>query len=612
MTERYSKIFSLPQNLYTQGCPIIIAAGSLLKDNLTGFVLAQIKFKRICQKRITAVIVSISASDVSGNPLDGLDEYQYLDVAAKRDECFGQKQAVCLPNPATRSFCVNCKKVIFSDGSFWNAGDAEYAAIPNQTSLVSKLGYLAEQYKRSVTPRARYVPSISQDLWLCACGAINTSEDFRCHICLMKKDEIFSSMDEDFLRQRKSEHDKEQAARKAREEAQKREEEARTKKLIIAIGISFLLIVLLAVLITQVIVPNLKYNSAIDLMESGRYAEAIPSFEELGDFGDSKDKLLECHYEYAEELVKEEQYLQAAKEYRQAKYYKDAVKRAMEMIRKTTKRKTIAAGRYHIVAVKTNGTVVAAGDNEFEQCDVSKWTDVVAVSAYDEHTVGLRSDGTVLATGNNDFGQCDVENWTDIIAVSTGSDFTVGLKSDGTVVATGSNEYGQCDVENWSDIIYVSTALHTVGLKADGTIVTAGYNDFGECEVEHWTDIVSVSADFGQTIGVRSDGSMLSAGWLEYSPREEEWVDVIAAESCDLFCLGLKSDGTVVKAHCINTPGYVEDEVLNAGVWTDVADLSLDNGHCIALKKDGSVVVDVLTWEYGQSEANLWTDIMLP
>ena len=39
---------------------------------------------------------------------------------------------------------------------------------------------------------------------------------------------------------------------------------------------------------------------------------------------------------------------------------------------------------------------------------------IVAVSAGWMHTVGLKSDGTVVATGDNGAGQCDVSGWTDI------------------------------------------------------------------------------------------------------------------------------------------------------------------------------------------------------
>ena len=62
------------------------------------------------------------------------------------------------------------------------------------------------------------------------------------------------------------------------------------------------------------------------------------------------------------------------------------------------------------------------------------------------HTVALREDGTVLATGDNQFGQCDVETWSDIVTIAAGKYHTVGVRKDGTVVAAGDRTYGQCQV----------------------------------------------------------------------------------------------------------------------------------------------------------------------
>ena len=59
---------------------------------------------------------------------------------------------------------------------------------------------------------------------------------------------------------------------------------------------------------------------------------------------------------------------------------------------------------------------------------------------------GLKSDGTVVATGENSDGQCDVEEWEDIIAISASGNYTVGLKSDGTVVAAGDDDCCVCAV----------------------------------------------------------------------------------------------------------------------------------------------------------------------
>ncbi len=76
----------------------------------------------------------------------------------------------------------------------------------------------------------------------------------------------------------------------------------------------------------------------------------------------------------------------------------------------------------------------------------------MSIAAGDYHTVGLKADGTVVVAGDNDDGQCNVSDWTDIVSIAAGSFHTVGLKADGTVVAAGYNGSGQCDVSDWTDI----------------------------------------------------------------------------------------------------------------------------------------------------------------
>lgn len=74
------------------------------------------------------------------------------------------------------------------------------------------------------------------------------------------------------------------------------------------------------------------------------------------------------------------------------------------------------------------------------------------LSAADDHTIALKADGTVVATGTNSYKQCELSSWTDIVAIAAGENYTVGLKADGTVVAVGSNDLGQCDVSDWTNI----------------------------------------------------------------------------------------------------------------------------------------------------------------
>ena len=67
-------------------------------------------------------------------------------------------------------------------------------------------------------------------------------------------------------------------------------------------------------------------------------------------------------------------------------------------------------------------------------------TGVTAIAAGDYHTVALKSDGTVVAWGYNGYGQTTVPaGFTGVMAIAAGELHTVALKSDGTVVAWGYN-----------------------------------------------------------------------------------------------------------------------------------------------------------------------------
>jgi hypothetical protein len=156
----------------------------------------------------------------------------------------------------------------------------------------------------------------------------------------------------------------------------------------------------------------------------------------------------------------------------------------------------VSGGGAHTAGLRSDGTVVAAGDDSHGQCAVDGWTDIVEVAAGVGHTVGLKPGGTVVAVGDNTYGQCNVGNWTDLVQVAAGGYHTVGLKPDGTLVAVGWNDYGQCDVGTLTDIAHVAAGTqHTVGLKSDGTVVAVGDGTpTGSATWAGWTDIVQVAA----------------------------------------------------------------------------------------------------------------------
>jgi alpha-tubulin suppressor-like RCC1 family protein len=211
----------------------------------------------------------------------------------------------------------------------------------------------------------------------------------------------------------------------------------------------------------------------------------------------------------------------------------------------------IAAGHYHSVAVKSDGTVWAWGSNEngqlgtgdgedsFVPRQVESLSNIVAVAAGARHSLALDEEGNVWSWGSNSSTPVQIGEVSDVIAIDAGWAHSIALLYDGTLWAWGKNGYGQLGdgnegdsevpvkVTGLTDVVSIAAGSeHNVALVSDGTVWTWGRNSAGQLGtgdtdwasnsipemVEGLSNIAAVAAGWGHTAVLTEEGAVLMWG----------------------------------------------------------------------------------------------------
>jgi alpha-tubulin suppressor-like RCC1 family protein len=269
----------------------------------------------------------------------------------------------------------------------------------------------------------------------------------------------------------------------------------------------------------------------------------------------------------------------------------------------------IAAGNYHNLALRSNGTLWAWGNNGSGRLGdttttarsspisvvggITNWTQISAGGA---HNLALRSNGTLWAWGSNaTYGQLGTNSTvaqtspvqaaaasaiTDWIKVSAGSIHSVAQRSNGSLWAWGSGDSGRLGnnstlnrsspvsvVGGFTDWVQISGGtFHTAALRSNGTLWAWGANNNGNLG----TNNVINSSSPVSVVGGFTDWTQITANIHNVALRSNG----------TLWVWGFGTNGRLGNDGIINSSSPVSV----VGGFTDWVQISAGGGHNLALR----------------------------
>ncbi len=189
---------------------------------------------------------------------------------------------------------------------------------------------------------------------------------------------------------------------------------------------------------------------------------------------------------------------------------------------------SVSAGYSYTMAIKNDGTLWGWGANDYGQLGIKRLnehrqptqedtnaTDWSTVSSGASHTLALKTDGTLWAWGNNGFGALGdgstlnsrkpihIKVGTAFKRISAGYNHSLAIDANGALWSWGDNENGQLGIGSTTNIstpqkvgisnnwVTVSAGKNfSIGTQKDGSLWTWGYNRFNQLGIEDTNDQV--------------------------------------------------------------------------------------------------------------------------
>ena len=266
----------------------------------------------------------------------------------------------------------------------------------------------------------------------------------------------------------------------------------------------------------------------------------------------------------------------------------------------------VAAGRYHTLAIKADGSLWAWGYNYYGQLgdgtsgsDNNKTTpvkimdNVAQVAAGEYSTFAIKEDGSLWAWGNNSYGQIGdgtarsknipVKVMEDVIMVTGGDDNSFFLKNDGTLwgcghinylglMQSGANYYISTPIQIMKDVSQVvSKSNNTLCISTDGKVMVWGDNTSGQLGSAFIDYLIPTKVPMSGKTGFVAAGTNSS---------------FVISTSGDLYGCGANEDGELGLGDCYSKTNY-------SVISSNIVQVAAGDYHTLAIKADGSL------WAWG-------------
>ena len=391
-------------------------------------------------------------------------------------------------------------------------------------------------------------------------------------------------------------------------------ERKKTKRNRIIIGVACFMAIVAIIYAINVHNTNqkAKYEQAEQLLEEGRYDEAINAFLSLNGYKDSTERIRSARYKNAEALLTSGEYDRAISAFEELGSYIDASERALAT-RYEKAETLLASGDYDgaIAVFKKLGDYMDAQERVKATC---------YAKAENLLKTGNKAQAAIMFGGMGDYGDArtrSFELWNEILKRKTfvykafevnnyPMKLFAAITKEGKIRIASMKSTVDTIIDHdseWENLIDLAVAgVELVGLRSDGTVIST--DGCGE----EWSDVVGIFGfdekyySYDYVVGLQSDGTIEKDFYLYDNQHLFGWTNIVMVAGSispqipfTKHMAGLKADGTVISADLtgVGSDAKVEEGLTraNKNAWMDITSIVMVGNLLAGLKNNGSVVL---------------------